>query len=101
MTTISANCRQCQSVIELTPEQVLLRRSPVGGSCLYACPTCGEVADVPVLGAELRLLRAAGVVTYDNTPPAAPAFTEADLHTLQRLLESPDWFERLVHVPGQ
>lgn len=66
------------------------------------CPQCARCFVAPTTGdAALRAVVAGAPVEYWSTPaewherPGGPPFSERDVVMLRRLLDAPDWFDRL------
>lgn len=100
MSAIRTMCPYCISTVDLDPPEVLLLPAPheASGSYAYYCRACERVTVAPVSPTALAMLVTAGVQIASSDPASSPAraFCVDDLLDFHRLLESPDWYTRLL-----
>lgn len=106
VTTIRATCPTCGEV-ELTPDDITLRVCTHGPASYYefGCPLCAEQIQKPADERVVQLLISGGVAAtvwelpqeFNEQHDGAP-FTMDDILDLHLLLDSSDWFERLLKV---
>lgn len=106
MTTIRATCPGCGEV-ELTPDDITLRVCTHGPASYYefSCPLCAEQIQKPADERVVQLLISGGVAAtvwelpeeFSEQRGGAP-FTMDDILDLHLLLDSPDWFDRLLQA---
>lgn len=118
MTRIRANCPGCGEV-DLTPPDVTLRIMRAddglvgdGSTYRFLCPACDELVTKPADERIAQLLSTGGVPIeefgdldtalktllppHPERPLGGPAFTADDVLALHELLQTDDWFERLL-----
>jgi predicted RNA-binding Zn-ribbon protein involved in translation (DUF1610 family) len=105
MTSIRTNCPRCGEV-EMEASLVLLTLHGREGEGTYSfvCPVCEEVVEKPADRKIVTLLRSAGVETaqgpafaqVEEGRPEGPPFTLDDVIDFHFLLQSDDWFYRLM-----
>lgn len=117
MTTLRAVCPACTDEVDLTPEQITLHlpdpAASHGSAYAFRCPACADLAVKPADArtVELLLLGEVRVHTgrtapwergllpdggHPELPADGPAFTLDDVLALHELLETADWFDRLL-----
>ena len=124
MTKIRATCPACGE-IDLRPADIELRivrshEGDVGEGSNYRfdCPRCAEEVVKPADARIARLLATGGVpvevdsagtdldaaldalltTTHPELPPPGEPFTADDVLALHELLQSDDWFDRLLRI---
>jgi hypothetical protein len=99
MTTIRTTCETCGDV-ELTTSDIALELIGSGneGSYRFACPSCFSLQRRPASQRVVSILLATGVA-YEVVVGRAP-ITEAEVDVFVAMLESDDWFGRLVASEG-
>ena len=99
MTTIRTTCESCGDV-ELTTSDISLELIGAGdeGTYRFACPSCLTVQRRPASTRVVNILLATGV-SYEISVGQTP-LTEAEIDQFVAMLESDDWFGRLVASEG-
>lgn len=99
MTTIRTTCEICGDV-ELTTADIALELIGSGdeGTYRYTCPSCETIQRRPASARVVSILLATGV-SYEISVTTAP-ITEADIEEFVSMLDSDDWFGRLVASEG-
>ena len=95
MTTIRTTCETCGDV-ELTTSDIALELVGSGdtGTYRFDCPTCNALQRRPASQRVVTILLATGVA-YEITVDASP-LTELEIDMFVAMLDSDDWFGRLV-----
>ena len=104
MSTVRTICPHCISPLGLDPAAILLIAAPTPagrGSYAYYCGICERITVAPVADKAFAILVTSGVNVDDGDPEPTPAtsayrFTVDDLIDFHRLLDSSDWFTRLL-----
>ncbi len=96
MTTIKTTCEQCGE-IHLGTSDISLELEGTGdeGTYRFVCPECFTIQRRPASQRVVSVLLATGV-PYEVTLAAPGPITEGELDRFVRLLETDDWFNRLV-----
>ena len=99
MTTIRTTCERCGDV-ELTTSDISLELIGCGdeGTYRYTCPSCSTVQRRPASARVVSILLATGV-SYEISIASSP-ITEAEIDAFVSLLDTDDWFGRLVASEG-
>jgi hypothetical protein len=99
MTTIRTTCEVCGDV-ELTTSDIALELIGSGdeGTYRFTCPTCLRIQRRPASQRVVSVLLATGV-SYEISIGTAP-ITETEIGAFVAMLESDDWFGRLVASGG-
>lgn len=99
MTTIRTTCETCGDV-ELTTSDISLELVGSGdeGTYRFTCPNCGTVQHRPASARVVSILLATGV-SYEITIGATP-ITESEITAFVSMLDTDDWFGRLVASEG-
>ena len=99
MTTIRTTCERCGDV-ELTTSDISLELEGSGdeGTYRFACPECLSIQRRPASHRVVSILLATGVA-YEIAIETAP-ITEREITEFVSMLESDDWFGRLVASGG-
>jgi hypothetical protein len=99
MTTIRTTCERCGDV-ELTTSDISLELtgSADEGTYRYICPSCATVQRRPASARVVSILLATGV-SYEIVIASSP-ITETEIDAFVSLLDSDDWFGRLVASEG-
>lgn len=99
MTTIRTTCETCGDV-ELTTTDISLELAGSGdeGNYRFSCPSCSTIQRRPASQRVVSILLATGVA-YEITVGPTP-ITEREIGKFASLLESDDWFGRLVASEG-
>jgi hypothetical protein len=99
MTTIRTTCETCGDV-ELTTTDISLELAGSGQEGVYRfmCPTCLSTQRRPASQRVASILLATGVA-YEITVGPTP-ITEREIGNFVSLLDSDDWFGRLVASGG-
>lgn len=99
MTTIRTTCENCGDV-ELTTVDIALELIGTGdeGTYRFTCPRCVTVQRRPATSRVVSILLATGVA-YEIAIGRAP-ITEAEIEAFIGMLDSDDWFSRLVASEG-
>ena len=95
MTTIRTTCEACGDV-ELTTSDIALELSGSGaeGTYRFSCPACRSVQRRPASQRVVNILLATGVA-YEVVVGPTP-LTENEIDRFVAMLDSDDWFGRLV-----
>ena len=99
MTTIRTTCDSCGDV-ELTTADISLELEGSGneGTYRFVCPECLAIQRRPASHRVVSILLATGVayeIAIETTP-----ITETEISEFVTMLESDDWFGRLVASGG-
>ncbi len=99
MTTIRTTCETCGDV-ELTTSDIALELTGTGDEGVYrfACPSCFAVQRRPASQRVVSILLATGVA-YEIIVGPTP-LTEREIDQFVSMLQSDDWFGRLVASGG-
>jgi hypothetical protein len=99
MTTIRTTCEICGDV-ELTTSDIALELVGSGdeGTYRYTCPSCDTVQRRPASSRVVSILLATGV-SYEISIGATP-LTESEIDDFVSMLDTDDWFGRLVASEG-
>ncbi len=99
MTTIRTTCEVCGDV-ELTTSDISLELQGSGaeGTYRYTCPSCLRIQRRPASARVVSILLATGV-SYEISIGTAP-ITEPEIALFVTMLDSDDWFGRLVASEG-
>jgi len=99
MTTIRTTCETCGDV-ELTTSDIALELAGSGdeGTYRFACPSCFAIQRRPASQRVVSILLATGVA-YEVVVGPTP-LTEREIDRFVAMLDSDDWFGRLVASEG-
>lgn len=99
MTTIRTTCELCGDV-ELTTSDIALELIGSGdeGTYRYTCPSCRTIQRRPASARVVSILLATGV-SYEISIGAMP-ITETEIEAFVSMLDTDDWFGRLVASEG-
>lgn len=99
MTTIRTTCEICGDV-ELTTSDIALELIGSGeeGTYRYTCPSCATVQRRPASPRVVSILLATGV-SYEISIGSTP-ITEYEIDQFVSMLDTDDWFGRLVASEG-
>ncbi len=99
MTTIRTTCELCGDV-ELSTSDIALELIGSGeeGTYRYTCPSCLTTQRRPASARVVSILLATGV-SYEISIGTTP-ITEAEIETFVSMLDTDDWFGRLVASEG-
>ncbi len=110
MSLVETTCPRCQVAVLVPADEIRAWCTPRGAYFAFVCPQCNDPAANPMSPRHLAALRRIGtpiVPDADDTQletvaperflePEAPALAWDDLIEFHDLLQTPDWFERLV-----
>lgn len=96
MTTIKTTCEQCGE-IHLGTSDISLELEGSGdeGTYRFVCPECFSIQRRPASQRVVSVLLATGV-SYEVTLTPPGPITETELDRFVMLLDTDDWFSRLV-----
>jgi hypothetical protein len=99
MTTIRTTCETCGDV-ELTTADIALELTGSGeeGTYRFRCPGCSTLQRRPASQRVVTILLATGVA-YEIIVDATP-ITESEIDQFVTMLDTDDWFGRLVTSDG-
>jgi hypothetical protein len=95
---LRVHCPRCGELDLPAGEVVVSQRSHGVLTYTFRCPHCRDIAEKACDSQVGRLLLLGGAQSTDATAAGLAAFRPEDVTVLRDLLDSPDWFDRLLRA---